>query len=217
MSFITEHCPHCDSERVAFRSVGESRHPHGGDFRTVFFSCGKCGRGICVETTPTPNGSGSPHSIEGGLKESGKFNLVRIYPKPKPPEVPEHVPDNIAKAFREARDIAKKSWALAGVGFRITIELAVESFIDDPAQLKKKLYGQIDHLETKRIITPALKDWAHEVRLTGNKGAHDTDGLTKDDVDDLDLFTELFLVHSFTLPERMRIRRENRKTPQASS
>jgi hypothetical protein len=46
------------------------------------------------------------------------------------------------------------------------------SCLDLGAPKNKVLEKMIDWLEDKRIITPYLKDAAHNIRLGGNRGAH---------------------------------------------
>jgi hypothetical protein len=74
-----------------------------------------------------------------------------------------------------------------------------------------KLIDQIDDLSKTGIITIPLKEFAHEVRLTGNDGAHpDKDGL--DDVTEMDgeaiiEFTREYLHHVYVMPAKLAARR----------
>ena len=85
------------------------------------------------------------------------------------------------------------------------------SCIAQGAGKDKKLVAQIDELATKGLITGPLKEFAHEVRLEGNTGAHpDTDGL--DEVTDKDAnaiieFTREYLHHVYVMPAKLRARR----------
>ncbi len=80
----------------------------------------------------------------------------------------------------------------------------------------KKLMDQIDELATKGKLTASLKDYAHEVRLTGNDGAHpDKDGLkdvSEKDADDSIAFTRHFFDSVYVTPARLAARK-----PKASS
>jgi hypothetical protein len=90
----------------------------------------------------------------------------------------------------------------------------------------KNLEQQIDSLLDKGKITEALKDFAHEVRLPGNKGAHpdknageqqqqptppEEDGLvdvTDKDASDIIEFTREYLRHVYVMPAKLAARRK---------
>ena len=77
-----------------------------------------------------------------------------------------------------------------------------------------KLQLQIDELASKGLITDPLKNWAHEVRLGGNEGAHpDKDGLkdvTDRDADEIIQFTQEFLHHIYVMPAALAARQASR-------
>ena len=80
------------------------------------------------------------------------------------------------------------------------------------ADPNKKLVAQIDELFSKGRITEPLKDFAHEVRLTGNDGAHpDKDGLddvTEQDAADIIEFTTEYLHHVYVMPAKLDVRKK---------
>jgi hypothetical protein len=53
-----------------------------------------------------------------------------------------------------------------------------------------------------------LKDWAHQVRLGGADAAHDADPFTSAEAEELLDFAELYLTYVYTLPGRLKERRE---------
>ncbi len=73
-----------------------------------------------------------------------------------------------------------------------------------------KLQDQIDELASKGVITESLKQMAHEVRLTGNDGAHPgKDGLndvSEPDSRDMIEFTREFFHHVFVVPAKLKAR-----------
>jgi len=80
-----------------------------------------------------------------------------------------------------------------------------------------KLIDQIDDLSKTGIITTPLKDFAHEIRLTGNDGAHpEKDGLenvTEKDGEAIIEFTGEYLHHVYVMPAKLAARR----TPPAAT
>jgi hypothetical protein len=81
-------------------------------------------------------------------------------------EIPEHIKDDFKEALR----------CIFVDAYNATAEMcrrALEaSCIDLGAPKDKVLEKMIDWLEEKRIITPYLRDAAHNVRLGGNRAAH---------------------------------------------
>ena len=73
-----------------------------------------------------------------------------------------------------------------------------------------KLIDQIDDLFKSGKITEALKDFAHEVRLTGNDGAHpDKDGLADVSEEGSTAIIELtreYLHHVYVMPAKLKAR-----------
>ena len=74
-----------------------------------------------------------------------------------------------------------------------------------------RLIDQIDDLFKSGKITESLKEFAHEVRLTGNDGAHpDKDGLAgvkESDSDAIIEFTREYLHHVYVMPEKLKARK----------
>ena len=128
-----------------------------------------------------------------------------IYPLGKPNEnVEAGIPAGITEDFKEA---LRCRWVNA---FRATVTMcrrAIQaSCLEKKADAKKKLTGQIDELASKGLTEP-LRQFAHEVRLEGNDGAHpDPDGLndvTETDADQIIAFTREYLHHVYVMPEML--------------
>jgi hypothetical protein len=69
-------------------------------------------------------------------------------------------------------------------------------------------YAALAHA-AKNLLTPDLKDWAHQVRLGGNDAAHDEDPYTQEEAEELLSFADLYLTYVYSLPGRLKLRREN--------
>lgn len=82
--------------------------------------------------------------------------------------------------------------------FRKALDISTREL--DQQLANKNLKPRIDALFNAGRLTSDLKDWAHQIRLDGNEGAHDEEELTPDQIRQLARFTELFLIYTFTLP-----------------
>lgn len=80
------------------------------------------------------------------------------------------------------------------------------------ANHKLDLIKQIESLET---LPSDIKDWAHQIRIFGNWGAHpDADNLKEvspDDVSEAHDFISKFLMYMFIMPEKVKLSRAKRE------
>lgn len=168
---------------------------------------------------------GQRHGGGGG----GPFALEAVYPLGRPKDdVNTSVPSTIAIDFSEA---LRCQWIDAYKACVVMCRRAVQSSaLGLGAPKRKKLDQQIDFLFEKGKITEALKDFAHEVRLTGNIGAHpdknsgqqqqeeqtaeaeDDDNLedvTPKDAEDIVEFTREYLHHVYVMPAKLLARKSS--------
>ena len=133
--------------------------------------------------------------------------LVRgQYPVAKAIEAPASIPPGSERTFLQAEANAKaKNFDAAGAMYRKAIDIATRAL--DANLAGKKLATRIDALHAAGRLTNDLAEWAHQVRLDGNQGAHDDEELTEEQVSQLGSFAELFLTYTFTLPAMVRARK----------
>jgi uncharacterized protein DUF4145 len=80
------------------------------------------------------------------------------------------------------------------------------------------IQGRIDAVASRGLITPDLKDWAHQIRLAGNEATHDHAPYSEEEASELLDFTELYLTYVYTLPKRLELRKaKNRAARTAKS
>ncbi len=172
------YCPSCErhtsiSERARYQPT------NGESFLYEIGECNNCSQCLLV-VRAIPSGS-----------------IVRTYPTSLPRAVDDSVPAPIKKdleesllcvsvgAFRAAATMARR--AVQNIclerGAPATREVKDG---EKTKSLKNDLARQIDWLHEQRIITTELKDWAHEVRVVGNAGAHPGDAEDKVEVTEED-------------------------------
>lgn len=97
------------------------------------------------------------------------------------------------------------------------------SILEFGAASSESLFGQIDSLHTKRPdrFTKDIKDWAHEIRLFGNWGAHpDEDGLKdvdKDTAAQVIDFLKAYFEYVYKLPREVENARKKRLSKEKPS
>lgn len=136
---------------------------------------------------------------------------VDQYPK-KVPIIDESVPSRVAEDYVEAIKCFDIGANRASV---VMCRRALQNSVIEKGAKKGKLFDQIDELYDNQIITKDIKDWAHEIRLTGNVGAHpDEDGLedvTPEDAKELLKFMEEYLNYVYIMPAKVAAKRARKK------
>ena len=94
-----------------------------------------------------------------------------------------------------------ENWDAANVMARSSLQAALR----DQGASGDNLSREIDDLAKKGLIPPIMKEWAHNLRLEGNKSAHPTTGevVNPQDVRDLVRFLDFFLEYLFDLPHQI--------------
>ena len=205
-SLILE-CPHCKAEKIGF--AGRVAYPlKPGVAETILMlQCEGCGEAIIANI----------HGGHGVVSQwvSGHTNapgqIWRVYPLPATTKAPADIPPNVQRAFLSGLDnLGRKGGAnAAAIMFRRSIELAVK-VINPEATKGDNLKKRIEDLPPD-IATPAMKEWAHHVRLDANDAAHDEEEFSENDAKELHIFAEMFLTYAFTLPEMLRRAKEPHK------
>jgi hypothetical protein len=211
MSFYRTTCPYCFTEQVSFESVAAKPHINDPKTYTVFFCCNHCGGGIVLSVKCTASQLVDPHSypgvlLEGTLEEIG-FKILRVRPEVKSVDMPAHLPKKIQESFRQAADHSRKKGFedSSGMMCRKILETALSNIA--PNITGMNLEKRIDKCAENQLITPALKDWAHRIRIFGNDAAHEE--LNSEQVKDLFNFTYMFLIYVFTLPGMIKEKQNN--------
>ncbi len=193
-------CPHC-SHVSYFRPVTGGYSEHVGEDERVCIGaqCESCKEYILVVGRRTPR---------TGIRE---FKLEAVYPLGKPNDsVDPAVPAGIAEDFSEA---LRCQWVNAYRATVVMCRRAIQATaLEKGAAPQEKLIDQIDELAGKGILTEPLKQMAHEIRLTGNEGAHPDEGglndVTGPDANDIIEFTREYFHHVYVMPAKLKARRK---------
>lgn len=203
MPTLTHDCPHCKTINSGFTGVFSKINAVGGTSTSrrwnVFFDCNSCGSGLIAEVTALA--SDDPMKSFGDLRQVKHFSITKIFPEPTATEVPEFLPPSVGKTYLEACDILKKSPTAAKGMFRRALEIGLKIY--DPSDTSSKLFGRINKLAEAHKITPALKEWAHQLRLDGNDAMHEIDEASIEDAEQMHQLTKYLLMYLYTLPHQI--------------
>jgi hypothetical protein len=120
------------------------------------------------------------------------------------------IPNNIAGVFAEA---AKALYADCPRASAVMARRALEAICVDKGETSGILADRLDALKSKGILQPTLADWAKEVRLIGNVGAHfdPIQTVTMEDAKQLLSFLRELLKYLYELPAELARRKSEGK------
>lgn len=218
MAVIVIDCPHCGSKHTSFNVAGSHRIPdkHSLQRRAYFALCGQCHFPVSgVVSTDRGNGGSKIEEFSGNLRDYG-WSVPIPLPKPEPVNVPELLDEEVASLFQQARTLFKQPvyvndkpvFDAACAMYRKTMERALKNV--DTGEPAWKLEKEIDKLEKDGVITTAMRDWAHELRLDGNDTTHANVQATEEIAASMDSFCYYLLMYLFTLPRQVKAARARR-------
>lgn len=225
MAMTVQDCPYCGANRVGmpifgisvpvrdfFSSISQYEHY----FAFVAASCPNCCRPVPLivydephaVTTNYPSFTSRIADLKQYHGEVGHkgFRDKVLYPSLEPTDIPAHLPDNVAKAFRQAEsNVARPDHEeAAATMYRRALELALKDRFPTYTGI---LAARIKQLAKNSDIPQVMADWADEIRFIGNDGAHDVDGVSADELQAIRGFTDAFLRYLITLPTEVANRR----------
>jgi hypothetical protein len=195
-------CPHCSPTISYFHPIANYfENLSSGAQRVVSAArCESCKKFVLV--------------IGEKAHGSPQYSLVAVYPLGKPNDA---VAEEVKQAAKDvAQDYAEALRCHWIKSYRASVVMCRRAIQSSAIALKAsggRLIDQIDDLFKTGKVTESLKEFAHEIRLTGNDGAHpDKDGLnavTEKDSADIIEFTKEFLNYIYVMPAKLKAR----KTP----
>lgn len=204
MAILIHDCPHCGARRVGFTGANAVQKANVSFAWTFFMVCPACTGGIVVTTYDNGHGV-SPEKHTGLLTEvmrdGSKQTILVIHPRPDEAVVPEALPDKVAKAFKEGCDIVSSSPNGACAMFRRALEIGLKEL--SPEVEAWKLEKRIDKLAAAHRLTPAIRDWAHQLRLDGNEAVHGEEDASVELATEMKELTRYVLMYLYTLPNQV--------------
>lgn len=134
-----------------------------------------------------------------------KDDAVQVFPNDRS-KVSPNLPARAAEYLVQAL-------ASAPAGAVMLAASAVDAMLRAKGYKEGNLFSRIDKAEVDRIITPEMKEWAHEVRLDANEQRHPNEDEplpTKTDADRSIRFAQALTEYLFDLPAMVKQGRAKR-------
>lgn len=200
-------CPHCGA-KVHMEKLWNDFHSFrdGSKEFYVIFRCKPCNKLILKTFYFKQN----PDSTGGNLEAKGwKEQFPVSIDDELSGQEKEYIPDQVISDYQEALKCRSIGANRASCSmFRRALQSALVIL---GSNHKLDLIKQINSLESLPID---IKDWAHQIRIFGNWGAHpDKDNLKEvdaDDVAEVHDFISKFFIYLFIMPEKVKLSRVKR-------
>ena len=182
--------------------------------RVAVLRCQGCREGVavieqrCTGGVPWREGS----SRSGGLIQ---WQGLHWWPAPgmidNDPDVPEAVRSAIAEG---TRSLSVRAPRAAVVMFRGALAEIVSDRGSDQAKGRKALAAQLEQMSSDHVLEPTLAEWAKQVRVLGNAGAHpnELEPVSIADAQDLGALINSVVEYLYRVPARL-TRSRTRKQP----
>lgn len=134
------------------------------------------------------------------------LSLEEVWPKPRDLSIPASLPEPVERSYIQAEKnyLMPDCEEAAATMYRRSLDIALkDKYPEHSGMLDKKLKA----LVVDKSLPPQIGEWAHEVRIIGNDGAHDIEGVSRADLDAARAFIDTVLRYLFTLPAQIASRR----------
>lgn len=233
MSLLVSYCPRCGANAITFDVKAQVywRTQYGWQhWYEIFCVCRGCRQGtifvVHLNVDGHQNGMEKICRPDDGLVsytdalnpyfDIDHYISLRDEASQKSPE---HVPQEIEKAFNEGAACLSIRCNNAGATmFRLCVDLATRPLLPDPgdatkpqanSKTRRDLGLRLTWLFENAILPPALRELAKCIREDANDGAH-VGNLSKADAEDLLDFTTTLLERLFTEPKKLELAEERR-------
>ncbi|MCB1424102.1 MAG: DUF4145 domain-containing protein [Nitratireductor sp.] len=122
-----------------------------------------------------------------------------VYPPALFSDIPPDLPESVERAYRQAERnrVQPDCEEPAATGYRRAIENAIK---EKHPETKGPLRDRIRKLGDSGNLPKDMVAWAHQVRILGNDGAHELDGVTREEVEQARGFADAFLRYLISMP-----------------
>ena len=217
MAVLTTDCSHCHAQKMTFDVIGA--HVSGATFRNVPFAsvgavCRSCGYPIAilmVSKFTTESADTLRQRVSQALNlqmdlEGSALKPAMVWPEVKGPSIPDNLPPDVERAFLQGeRNLAQPGCEeAAAMMYRRSLEVGLKIAYPDMTGM---LAVRIKKLVADHHLPAPIGDWLDQVKLIGNEGAHEIDGVVRDDLEAQRDFVDMALRYIFTMPAQIAARR----------
>jgi hypothetical protein len=189
-------CPHCGTKAHLEMIHNDNYIDEDNLIFHVNFKCVPCKK-LILETFKFKKNYKGEYEVKGWVDKFPNNKIIYIN------KFKESVPESILEDFREGIiDLGNKCYKSSVAMFRRSLQ---SSLVNMGAKETDDLITQIKSMD---ILTKDIKDWAHNIRILGNWGAHPQDdnlkGVDVDTAEEAKNFMEEFFNYVYVMPNRVK-------------
>ncbi len=212
---VLHSCPHCHTERAAFQVHGgcipfNRDSDYAAGIVVALAQCPVCGQAVLLSISKRAYDydENSGKYIQNSCYESSKSNyfddssyLIDRYEIPS--ELFQDLPSHLSSAVSRSLKQAERNYRLpdceetSAMAYRRAMENGISEM---HPEIKGNLSARINKLGEKHLIPSAMVEWAHQIRIVGNDGAHELEGVSRAELTAAKNFTDAFLRYLVSFP-----------------
>ncbi|MCO5072843.1 MAG: DUF4145 domain-containing protein [Rhizobiaceae bacterium] len=217
MAVVVFDCPFCEAKGMTGTPTGhfavpkeviesQRKSPHA----FLMTNCASCWNPISVQATHKGYTTAAQHqgfhnALANALNQHSELKAAgfacELVITPSGDETaPHHLSDAVKKAFSGAERNTKMTDGedAAAMLYRRAVDVATKEKY--PSYSNLTLHQRIKKLSEDGILPKPMVDWADHIRWIGNDGAHEPEGVTKNEVKQMQGFADAFLRYLVSMP-----------------
>lgn len=226
--FFKATCAHCKGSEITFRVLFVNyiqkrwRNEVEPNYENVGL-CQGCERisigmfnGVKNGDRDSPIESGTLYGNVNEFSEDYVWTAFEyLVPNPSSQDIPEHLPDNVSRAFKEAEQaLAHGLFSSSAANYRKAVDRAVTDTLKSAGEEVggRSMLGQKLSLIMKSDLLPkAMTEWIRIVKDDGNFALHDEDKdfESSDQIEPMRQFSHALLTYLYTMPFRVELAGQN--------
>ncbi len=128
-------------------------------------------------------------------------NLGTQYPDVAPGNDVDHLPEDLASLYKEARNCIAASAYTGAV--LLTRKLLMNISVEQGAEKGKPFIHYVNYLAEQGYIPPNGRGWVDHIRKKGNEATHEIALMKKADCEDLIAFSEMLMKLIYEFPNQI--------------
>ncbi|WCR45940.1 DUF4145 domain-containing protein [Stutzerimonas stutzeri] len=165
------------------------------------YTCGHCGNIIATGKGFVSDSSQVIYICSHCDRPTHFDRSGRQYPDVAPGNDVNHLPENLAALYKEARNcVAASSYTGAVLLCR---KLLMNIGVQQGADVGKPFIHYVGYLADQGYIPPNGRGWVDHIRQKGNEATHEIALMTKQDCEDLIAFSEMLMKFIYEFPNKI--------------
>ncbi len=172
-----------------------------GTITSKQYTCGHCGNVIATGSGYHSNKSELIYICPHCDKPTHFDDKGKQYPDVAPGNEVEHLPEDLAELYKEARNCVASSAYTGAV--LLCRKLLMNIAVKQGAKEGEKFIFYVDYLASQGYIPPNGKGWVDHIRKKGNEATHEIKLMSREDCEDLIAFSEMLMKFIYEFPNKI--------------